>query len=201
PGVTAATGSGAKRMIASPMAAFQKPITYQGSVTANSTTRTRSTQPKPPGESAITASQTRPAMVRPTAAKNATGRQAGTVVGEATAISSRGERSSMEWGRACLLRRFEDIGACGRRQSVCRYPRTPSRPGMKMQGKALWYVAPGRAELRAEEAPVPKAGEVCVRALYGAISRGTERLVHAGRGPARAVQRMPAPAVARGLPL
>ena len=29
-----------------------------------------------------------------------------------------------------------------------------------------------------------KAGEVQVRALFGAISRGTERLVHAGRVPA-----------------
>ena len=39
-GVTAATGSRAKRMIRRPMVAFQKPITYQGSVTANSATRT-----------------------------------------------------------------------------------------------------------------------------------------------------------------
>ena len=52
------------------MVAFQKPITYQGSVTANSTTRTRSTAPKPPGESATTASQIRPAIVSPTLEKN-----------------------------------------------------------------------------------------------------------------------------------
>ena len=37
-GVTAATGSRAKRMITSPMVAFQKPMTDQGSVTANSAT-------------------------------------------------------------------------------------------------------------------------------------------------------------------
>ena len=36
--MTAATGSRAKRMIRKPMAAFQNPITVQGSVTANSTT-------------------------------------------------------------------------------------------------------------------------------------------------------------------
>ena len=40
-GVTAATGSRANRMIRKPMVAFQKPITIQGSVTANSTTRTK----------------------------------------------------------------------------------------------------------------------------------------------------------------
>ena len=52
-----------------------------------------------------------------------------------------------------------------------------------MQAKALWYVAPGRAELREEAVAEPAAGEVRVRALYGAISRGTERLVCEGRVP------------------
>jgi threonine dehydrogenase-like Zn-dependent dehydrogenase len=63
----------------------------------------------------------------------------------------------------------------------------------KMQGKALWYVGPGRAELRAEEIPAPKPGEVRVRSLFGAISRGTERLVQAGRVPASEHDRMRAP--------
>jgi hypothetical protein len=62
-----------------------------------------------------------------------------------------------------------------------------------MQGKALWYVGPGRAELRAEEVAAPASGEVTVRALFGAISRGTERLVHAGRVPASEYERMRAP--------
>ena len=62
-----------------------------------------------------------------------------------------------------------------------------------MQGKALWYVGPGRAELRAEEIPAPKPGEVRVRSLFGAISRGTERLVQAGRVPASEHGRMRAP--------
>ncbi len=51
-GVTAATGSAEKRINASPMVAFQKPITDQGSVTANITTRMKSTTPKPPADSA-----------------------------------------------------------------------------------------------------------------------------------------------------
>ena len=69
-----------------------------------------------------------------------------------------------------------------------------------MAGKALWYVGPGRAELRAEEIAAPKAGEVCVRALFGAISRGTERLVQAGRVPASKYDRMRAPLMRGALP-
>jgi NADPH:quinone reductase-like Zn-dependent oxidoreductase len=63
----------------------------------------------------------------------------------------------------------------------------------KMRGKALWYLSSGRAELREEAVAAPKAGEVQVRALFGAISRGTERLVHAGRVPASEYERMRAP--------
>ena len=63
----------------------------------------------------------------------------------------------------------------------------------KMQGKALWYVGPGRAELHEEAVGAPKPGEVQVRALFGAISRGTERLVHAGRVPESEYDRMRAP--------
>jgi len=69
-----------------------------------------------------------------------------------------------------------------------------------MQGTALWYVGPGRAELRAEEVAAPKAGEVRVRALYGAISRGTERLVHAGRVPVSEFERMRAPMMGGAFP-
>ena len=63
----------------------------------------------------------------------------------------------------------------------------------KIQGKALWYVGPGRAELQEEAIAAPKPGEVQVRALFGAISRGTERLVHAGRVPESEYDRMRAP--------
>jgi threonine dehydrogenase-like Zn-dependent dehydrogenase len=69
-----------------------------------------------------------------------------------------------------------------------------------MRGKALWYVGPGRAELREEGVPVPKAGDVKVRALFGAISRGTERLVHAGRVPASEYDRMRAPFMGGAFP-
>jgi threonine dehydrogenase-like Zn-dependent dehydrogenase len=69
-----------------------------------------------------------------------------------------------------------------------------------MHGKALWYVAPGRAELREEPVSAPKPGELQVRALYSAISRGTERLVHAGRVPASEYARMRAPMMGGAFP-
>ena len=69
-----------------------------------------------------------------------------------------------------------------------------------MQGKALWYVGPGRAELREEAVAAPKAGEAQVRALFGAISRGTERLVQAGRVPASEYGRMRAPLMGGAFP-
>ena len=51
-GVTAATGSRAKRMMMKPMVAFQKPMTIHGSVTANSVTSSRSPGPNPPADKA-----------------------------------------------------------------------------------------------------------------------------------------------------
>lgn len=66
--------------------------------------------------------------------------------------------------------------------------------------EALWYVAPGRAEIRAEAAPFPSAGEVRVRALYGGISRGTERLVFCGRVPKSEYERMRGPGMGGAFP-
>src|SRR5262249_55809518 len=66
--------------------------------------------------------------------------------------------------------------------------------------KALWYVAPGRAELREEALAAPIAGEVRVRALYGAISRGSERLVASRRVPASEFARMRSPFMAGAFP-
>jgi hypothetical protein len=63
----------------------------------------------------------------------------------------------------------------------------------RSMAKALWYVGDGRAELREEATAAPGSGEVRVRALYGAISRGTERLVAFGRVPASEYERMRAP--------
>lgn len=66
--------------------------------------------------------------------------------------------------------------------------------------QALWYCAPKQAELREEVLGSPALGEVCVRALYGAVSRGTEALVFAGRVPASEFARMRAPAMAGEFP-
>jgi threonine dehydrogenase-like Zn-dependent dehydrogenase len=59
--------------------------------------------------------------------------------------------------------------------------------------QALWYVAPGRVEIREERLAAPRPGEVRVRALFGALSRGTEALVLAGRVPESEFERMRAP--------
>jgi threonine dehydrogenase-like Zn-dependent dehydrogenase len=69
-----------------------------------------------------------------------------------------------------------------------------------MQGKALWYVGAGRAELREETVADPGPDEVRVQALFGAISRGTERLVYSGRVPESEHQRMRAPFMGGAFP-
>ena len=59
--------------------------------------------------------------------------------------------------------------------------------------EALWFAEAGRAELRPQSAPAPRAGEVRVRALVGAISRGTESLVFQGKIPESEWRRMRCP--------
>ncbi len=66
--------------------------------------------------------------------------------------------------------------------------------------EALWYSAPGIAELRSETLAPPAADEVRVRALFGAVSRGTEALVLAGRVPVSEFERMRAPFMAGHFP-
>jgi NADPH:quinone reductase-like Zn-dependent oxidoreductase len=66
--------------------------------------------------------------------------------------------------------------------------------------QALWYVGAGRAELRPERVAAPAPAEVRVRALFGAISRGTERLVFEGRVPPSQYQRMRGPHMAGEFP-
>ena len=61
------------------------------------------------------------------------------------------------------------------------------------EAHACWVVAPGRAELRAETLPALSAGQVRVRTLHSAISRGTETLVLRGEVPASEYARMRAP--------
>jgi hypothetical protein len=66
--------------------------------------------------------------------------------------------------------------------------------------QALWYVGPGRAEIREERLKPLADGKARVRALYGAVSRGTEALIAAGRVPTSEYQRMRAPFMAGNFP-
>ncbi len=66
--------------------------------------------------------------------------------------------------------------------------------------EALWYVGAGRAELRGEPLAAPGPGEVRIRALHSAISRGTERLVLSGSVPPSEFERMRAPFMAGSFP-
>jgi NADPH:quinone reductase-like Zn-dependent oxidoreductase len=65
---------------------------------------------------------------------------------------------------------------------------------------ALWYCGPGRVEIRQESIAAPKADEIRVRALYSAISRGTETLVFGGKVPTSEFGRMRAPFMAGDFP-
>src|SRR5580704_14429306 len=180
-GVTAATGSCANRMIRSPIEAFQKLITVHGSVIAKHATRRASSTPNPPTDSASAQSQLRPRIERPTSAKNSACRPASDGAGAGVTIGSGMERSSMEGLMFASASRYSG-----------------ARPGKSMTGgqvskeesQALWYVEPGRAELRGEPLSAPAAGELRLRALFGGISRGTERLVFNGRVPASEFERM-----------
>jgi hypothetical protein len=66
--------------------------------------------------------------------------------------------------------------------------------------RALWYIGPGRAEIRTEKLEPLGPGEVRLRALYGALSRGTEALVLAGRVPTSEFDRMRPPFMAGHFP-
>jgi NADPH:quinone reductase-like Zn-dependent oxidoreductase len=66
--------------------------------------------------------------------------------------------------------------------------------------EALWYSAPGLADIRQEALAPPAADEVRVRALFGAVSRGTEALVLAGRVPVSEFERMRSPFMAGNFP-
>jgi threonine dehydrogenase-like Zn-dependent dehydrogenase len=59
--------------------------------------------------------------------------------------------------------------------------------------QSLWLSAPGHCEIRPVEVPAPAAGEVLVRTLFSAVSRGTELLVFRGRVPANQHDAMRAP--------
>jgi NADPH:quinone reductase-like Zn-dependent oxidoreductase len=65
---------------------------------------------------------------------------------------------------------------------------------------ALWYCGPGQVEIRREAIAAPKGDEIRVRALYSAISRGTEALVFGGKIPRSEFGRMRAPFMAGDFP-
>jgi threonine dehydrogenase-like Zn-dependent dehydrogenase len=65
---------------------------------------------------------------------------------------------------------------------------------LPQSAQALWYVGPGRAELRTATIGEPKADQVLVRTLYSGLSRGTERLIFEGKVPESEWRRMKAPA-------
>lgn len=66
-----------------------------------------------------------------------------------------------------------------------------------MTALALWCVAPDRAEIRPGHVA---ADGVAIEALFSGISRGTERLVAAGRVPASEYQRMRGPGMEGAFP-
>ena len=72
--------------------------------------------------------------------------------------------------------------------------------GHLVVARALWYVKPGVAELRTERLAAPRAGDARVKALFSALSRGTERLVAFGQVPPAENQSMRAPMQAGEFP-
>ena len=68
------------------------------------------------------------------------------------------------------------------------------------EAEALWYVGVGRAEIRREAVREPGPGEVLIRAMHGALSRGTEALVYAGKVPETEYERMRGPCMGGAFP-
>ena len=73
-------------------------------------------------------------------------------------------------------------------------------PSNGPDSSACWIVAPGHAEWRPERLPPLVEGQVRVRTLHTAISRGTEGLVLRGEVPASEFGRMRAPFQAGDFP-
>ena len=73
-------------------------------------------------------------------------------------------------------------------------------PRGELTAQALWYVGPGRAEIRQERLGPLAEGMVRVRARYGGISRGTEALIAAGKVPSSEYARMRTPNMGGSFP-
>lgn len=75
-----------------------------------------------------------------------------------------------------------------------------ARPANTLKARALWYVAPGLVELREEAIAPPGPNEVLVATSFSGVSRGTERLVMAGKVGQTEWERMRAPMQAGAFP-
>jgi threonine dehydrogenase-like Zn-dependent dehydrogenase len=64
---------------------------------------------------------------------------------------------------------------------------------MTGQARAFWVREPGWGEIRTAAVPAASPGEVLVRTLHSAVSRGTESVVFTGRVPSRLRDVMRAP--------
>ena len=79
-------------------------------------------------------------------------------------------------------------------------PSTSRSRGSIRIARSLWYTAPERVELRSERLPPAPDGFLTIETHYSAISRGTERLILAGKVPPSEWQRMRAPFQAGDFP-
>lgn len=86
----------------------------------------------------------------------------------------------------------------GRRLQVFKMKKAAAERNRTAQ--ALWYVGKGKVELRAEPLSDPAAGDVVVRTLFSAVSRGTERLILSGTVAQSEWERMRAPLQAGKFP-
>jgi len=62
-----------------------------------------------------------------------------------------------------------------------------------LEAQSFWWIERGRGELRLEQFPDPRSGQVLVRTLATGVSRGTERLVANGQVPESEWPRMRCP--------
>jgi 2-desacetyl-2-hydroxyethyl bacteriochlorophyllide A dehydrogenase len=70
-----------------------------------------------------------------------------------------------------------------------------------VKARAVWFVGPGRAELRDELLPAPGPGDLLVQAERSAISHGTELLVYRGQVPPETALDLPTLAGSFGFPI
>jgi 2-desacetyl-2-hydroxyethyl bacteriochlorophyllide A dehydrogenase len=72
--------------------------------------------------------------------------------------------------------------------------------GQTVEATALWYAGPGQIDLRTETLKAPGPDEVLVSTEFSGVSRGTERLIMAGKVGQSEWERMRAPLQAGNFP-